>query len=172
MTLNLTLCIVLFVLFIFIFPIVFCFVLSRHQKLLKILAIICFIVYLFVLLFGTLCTIKIDYPNITFSLQFNSTWFSMYFTAFNFDFVNVVINLAMFLPIGFFVFSITKKYRFLKTILISLSLSLLVETLQWILPVVRNTEILDLILNVLSGILSFLVCCIISKIGAFDRTNC
>lgn len=172
MTLNLTFCIVLFVCFIFIFPIILSFVLSGHQKLLKILAIICFVAYLLVILYGTLCTIKIEYPNITFSLQFNSTWFSMYFTAFNFGFVNVIINLAMFLPIGFFVFSITKKHRFLKTILISLFLSLLVETLQWVLPVVRNTEILDLILNVLSGILSFFVCSIISKIGAFDSTKC
>ena len=169
MTINLILCVVLFCLFILIIPIIVSFCLRRHKKALKIVAIISFVVYLFFLFYGTLCKISIDYPDITFDLKFDSPWFSLYFLTFNFGKTNVLINLVIFLPIGFFVYATCDKKCFLKTILLSFFLSVFIELLQWILPVYRNTEILDVILNTISGLLSALLCQILYKMGAFRK---
>jgi len=82
----------------------------------------------------------------------------------------VLINLFMLFPIGFIVYVFSKDKPFLKTIIITLLVSLIIETLQFVLPIHRNTEILDIILNFLSGVISASYCHLLSKLK-FKKTQ-
>lgn len=168
MTINLYLCVSLFFIFGLAIPTILVFTLKNHQKVLKILAGIMLAVYFIFLLIGTTAKIDISLPNASFYLDFSSNWFEMNFIAFGTGKSNILINLVLFLPLGFVVFIFSKKRPLLKTIMFSLTLSITIELLQWILPITRNTEILDVILNTISGTISAIFCYFLKKLGAFN----
>lgn len=66
--------------------------------------------------------------------------------SFDYFFVNLIGNIAIFMPIGFFIPMLWyKKHIYLFTILVGFSISVSIETVQLFLP--RSTDIDDVILN-------------------------
>ena len=128
--------------------------LIKDEKKLKILSSVIFIFYLIILFVGTILELDEVYPNLSFYFDFNHSWFSPNFLWFNFSIDNLIINAGLMFPIGFFTYTHFKNNKFLKTILLAFTLSILIEIYQMILPIYRNTEILDIILNTISGIFS------------------
>ena len=61
----------------------------------------------------------------------------------------------MLFPIGAFVLSQTQKKTLLKTILTALLVSVIIEFLQFALPINRTTELFDIVLNTLSGVIGY-----------------
>lgn len=68
---------------------------------------------------------------------------------------NLILNIVLFMPFGFFmtIRMSRKKQAILKTLLLGLLLSLLVEMFQYVLPIDRAADIDDIILNTLGTFL-------------------
>ncbi len=79
----------------------------------------------------------------------------------SFFFVNFIGNLVMFLPIAFFVGLLYNRPTFLKCVLITAAFSVFVELCQ--LPQDRGTDIDDVILNTLGGVIGYVMYLIIDK---------
>lgn len=167
MIINIYLCGVIFFVLAIVLPTAIYLLLKDHEKLLKILTIILFVIYLGLLFVGTTANVGITYPNATINFDFSKPWLSMHFIAFGFGKVNILINLILFIPLGYVVFTFSKKHAFAKTIIIAFLMSVTIELYQWILPIWRNTEIFDVILNTFSGLISASYCYFLSKFGAF-----
>lgn len=168
MKINLILCAVLFFALAVVFPTAMFLLLKRKQKLLKRLTVVLFFVYLCLLFVGTTATVGIENLDAVIGFDFSNDWFSLSFVAFGLGKLNIILNLFLLFPVGYVVFLFSKKHRVLKTILVAFFMSLIIETYQWILPINRNTEIFDVILNTASGLISAMYCKLISRFGAFD----
>ena len=166
MKINIYLAFTLAFVFMILLPTILVFTLKSKPKSLKFISIVMFVFYLCALFLGTLTWFNMNGQTVILTLNLSTgEWFSSYFIWYGLGKLNILINLAMFLPVGFFVFTLTNKHPFLKTILLSLSLSLLIEFLQFALPIYRNTEVLDIVLNTLSGLISATYCLILSKLS-------
>ncbi len=150
-------------------PTVLVFALKKHPKTLKITAIVFACVYFVCLFIGTTCKLNISADKVTVAFNFTEPWFSIDFLFLDFSLKNMFVNLMMLFPLGFIVYVFTNKKPFLKTIIFALSLSLFIELYQFILPIYRNTEITDIIFNVLSGLVSAVYCQILKMYGAFSH---
>lgn len=75
---------------------------------------------------------------------------------------SLIMNVLLFVPFGFFLYLITRK-EFLTTVAASLT-SILIEALQFILPVGRVTNIDDVILNTIGGIIGMLLGVLVLKL--------
>lgn len=164
MTINLHFAILIAIMFCFIIPTFLMIFLKKHHKALKICAGVLFCVYLGLLFIGTTATINIKNSNLIINLNFNEPWFSLDFDWFETSKTNVLINLFLLFPLGFVVYTFSEKHQFLKTVLFSLLLSIIIELYQFILPVHRNTELSDIIFNTLSGVISAAYCELLKKI--------
>lgn len=142
-------------------PLLILVIFYKKPKVLKACSIILFVVYLiaiFLLVFGTP---RITKSVVRFWIYPNADWFSMRFCLASFNKRAMFLNLIMMLPISAFILAITKKDRFyfkkafLLTILVSFLLSVFIETMQFVLPFERTTELFDLLTNTISGVLGF-----------------
>lgn len=166
MSINLYLAFALAFLLMVAIPTTLVFALKNKPKVLKPIIAIMSIIYLCFLFIGTLTLFGKSGDTITFTFNFSSThWFSSYFIWGSFGKLNILINLLMLFPVGYIVFTFAKKHKFLKTILAAFLLSITIELLQFILPICRNTEILDIALNTISGVISATYCWLLSKIS-------
>jgi len=73
----------------------------------------------------------------------------------NFFLINIIGNIAVFMPIGFFACLLWKKPSFWKALLFGLLTSLIIELAQY--PLERGTDIDDLWLNTLGALLGWVV---------------
>lgn len=156
MQINFTLAVIIFLILFLVFPTLMIVVFFNNKKVLKIVGIVCFVLYcvaLACLVFGRV-SIKNNVASLTF--ETNSKWFSSYFIWGSFGKTNVIYNLIMFFPVSAFIISQTKNKIFLKTLLTSFIMTIIIESFQFILPIVRNTEVLDIVLNTISGIIGYL----------------
>lgn len=169
MTINLYFSIALTIIFMLIVPITLIFSLNRKPKILKICIAILFAIYLFLLFTGTAGTISLKNNSLHISFNFSSNWFTSYFSWFDLSKTNVLINLFMFFPLGFVVYTFSKNHAFAKTILLAFVLSCFIEFYQFALPIIRNSEISDIIFNTLSGLISAVTCESLKKLGAFKN---
>lgn len=149
----------------------------KDKKLMKKTAKIYFILYVLALLVGTIAEIGKVGNCFYAKLIFDKPWFNASFLVANLSFDNVLINVFMFFPLGFFVYEFssqklllffgdkdlknsqnikiyTYSHSFFLTILISFLASLFIETYQMILPIYRNSELADIVFNTLSGVVS------------------
>ena len=154
MIINLYFGIIIGVIFVIVLPILIFIFLFKHKKLLKIFTTFYFICYFISLFILTTAQIKFSNSSVLIRLTFNDSWFSPYLVTFSGGTFNIFINIIMFFPIGLLTFSANKKHRFISTIIFSFLLSVFVETLQLILPVNRTTELFDIFLNTISGLIS------------------
>lgn len=143
---------ILFILFVILPTLTSIFVTNKKAK--NIIYYSLLTLYLIFLFVGTIVELDDIFPTFVFNFNFNYDWFSVYFLFGNLSLDNLIVNIGLMFPVGFFIYEKYKKSQFLKTILFSFILSLVIEIYQMILPIYRNTEFLDIILNVFSGIIS------------------
>ncbi len=155
MEINLILAIILGVIFIIILPSIAILVFINNKHILKILSIIAFILFIILLSVLVFGKVSLENGNIVLKFQTNNKWFSMYFLWGSFTKSNILLNIVMLLPVGAFILCLNTRHGFIKTILLSLLISVVIEVLQFILPIQRTTEVLDLVLNTVSGIIGY-----------------
>ena len=148
-------------------PTVLVFALKKNQKALKITTIVFACIYFVCLFIGTTAKLEISADKVTVAFNFTEPWCSLDFLFLDFSLKNMFVNIVMMFPLGFIVYVFTNKKPFAKTIIFALCLSLFIELYQFILPIYRNTEITDIIYNVLSGVASATYCLILKMYGAF-----
>lgn len=71
-------------------------------------------------------------------------------------FANLAGNILIFVPYGFFIPMATRRHGFIKTIFLSMVLSLAVETAQLITKV-GSFDVDDILLNTIGGVLGYIV---------------
>ncbi len=79
----------------------------------------------------------------------------------NFFLINIIGNIVVFMPIGFFACLLWKKPSLWKALLFGLLASLIIELAQY--PLERGTDIDDLWLNTLGALLGWIVYIVIQK---------
>lgn len=154
MNINLYFGIIVGLIFIIVLPILIFIFLFKHKKLFKIFTTFYFICYFVSLFILTTAQIKFSNSLVTINLAFDNNWFSPKLIIFGGGTFNIFINIIMFFPLGLLTFWVNKKHKFIYTIIFSFIISVFVETMQLILPVNRTTELFDIILNTISGIIS------------------
>ncbi len=164
MTINLYLALSLTIVLMAVLPTILFITLKNKPKTLKICASVLFFIYLIFLFIGTTGSISLSGSKLSISLNFNKEWFSLDFAWFEISKTNTLINLFLLFPIGFVVYTFTDKKQFLKTILFSFLLSIIIELYQWVLPIHRNTEVSDVIFNTISGVISAVYLEILTKL--------
>ena len=155
--------------FCLIIPTILVFALKKHEKALKITTLVFLTLYLTLLFIGTTAELGYNGTTATFIVVFNKSWFTPSFMWFGTGILNLLVNIFLLFPVGFITFVFAKKHKFLKTILFAFALSIFIETYQMVLPIHRNTELGDVILNTISGAISAIYCFILSKLGAFNK---
>lgn len=166
---NVYVAIALIVFFEGVLPTLLCFSLKNHPKALKICTIVLAVIYFAFLFVGTSAEVTLSNNVVSAHYVFNNKWFDFRFGFGSIGFVNIVVNIFLLFPIGYIVFAFSKKHNLLKCVLFALLISLLIETYQWILPVPRGTEIIDLLLNTASGFVAYCYCKILNLLGAFTN---
>lgn len=151
------LCGIFFFIFVFIQFLILYF-LKNNSKLKKILIDVFSSIYFVTLILGTVTKLNYIYPNLEFSFDFNYKWFSFSFIFFNFSLNNIFINMCLFFPIGIFLFVFFENLDTWKIIFFTFSVSLFIEIYQFILPIHRDSEIGDIILNTIGGTISYFIC--------------
>jgi glycopeptide antibiotics resistance protein len=86
---------------------------------------------------------------------------------------SLLLNVLLFVPFGFFLYLLTRK-EFFTTIMACIT-SILIEVMQYVLPIGRVTNIDDVILNTIGGIIGMLIGVIVLKLemvySVFIRGN-
>ena len=167
MELNVYIAIALIVFLELVLPTVLCFALKNHQKALKICTIILAVIFFAFLFIGTSAEVTLENKIVSAHYKFDGNWFNFKFGFGSTGFINVLVNIFLLFPIGYIVFAFSEKHNFLKCVLWALAISLVIETYQWVLPVPRGTEIIDLLLNTASGAVAYLYCKLLSVLGGF-----
>ena len=170
MTINFYFALVLVLFFMLVLPTTLVFALKHKPKILKWCILILFVVYLLLLFVGTAGKISLKNNILKINFNFTKEWFSLYFLWFSFSRTNLLINLFLLFPVGYLVYTFCEKHKFIKTILLALLISVVVEIYQWVLPIHRNTELSDILFNTISGLISAIYCNLLLKLGAF-KTN-
>ena len=165
---SIYLILILLCVFFAVLPLCLLFVL-KSEKHLKLAYIILLILYVIILCTGVFTDIKVR-KVVTIEPYFippNAEKF------FNFKFVthnkkDILLNLSMFVPFGFFIAGLFNKFRVLKTFSIGVVSSIFIESVQYFLPTVRTAQLTDIILNSIScligAILFVLFFCLKKKV--------
>ena len=164
MIVNLKLAIIVTIFCMLIIPTALFVLLKNKPRALKICASVLLAVYLVFLFIGTTASISLKNNNIIINFYFDKPWLSLDFSWFGLSKINTLINLFLLFPVGFVVYAFSNKHPFLKTILISLAISVLIELYQFVLPIHRNTELSDVIFNTLSGLISATYCKVLTLV--------
>lgn len=157
---NLKLAFFLAFLFLFIIPIF----LIKYKN--KKLVLTYLLIYLFMLLGGVLLKVSITNSNIYFSLLITNKWFNNPLYIASFAKLGIIINIFLLFPLGVIIPLLsTKQSKIgLKSAIYGMFASLLIETLQFSLPIRRFPELLDILNNTISVILGYMYYCILSKL--------
>ncbi len=146
--------------FLFIIPI-FLFIFSKKRRLFYILYLL---LYSLLLFFGVLLEVKIYNHIITFSLTITEAWFDKNISLAFFDPLSILINLFLLFPYGVIIPKLTYKRQLIKVIITCIVVSIYIEFLQFSLPIKRSCELLDILNNLISGILGYLYYLLLRKI--------
>ena len=138
------------------------FFLVKNQKAQKITLIVLFCLFLCVLAVGVFGKIDIYNGVVKISADFSAGWANK---PINWGFEHItkfdlLINLFMLIPVGIFVTMLSKNAKWwqilLKSALFGLVAGVSIETLQFILPVVRSVQLSDALLNCASAVIGAL----------------
>lgn len=157
-SLNLEFAFLIAFIFIFVIPILLMLINNR------LIFGIYFFIFILSLLMGVLLDISIKDHICHFSILITTTWFSNSPIIANFDTFGIIINLLLLFPLGFILPLIIPKITFNKVIIFGTSTSIVIEILQFILPIIRYPELLDVLNNTISVILGYLYYLLIFKI--------
>ena len=165
-SLNLEIALILGFIFILIFPILLNFFKNNN-----ILLTIYLLTYLIVLTCGVLLEITISNHTVYFSLTITDNWFSNKLSLAFFDPLSVLINIFLLFPIGYLIPCLIYKHKLIRVILSSLFISIFIEFLQFSLPIKRSPEVLDVLNNLISGILGYLYYLFLNKLSFRGELN-
>ena len=123
----------------------------------NICAIVLFCVYAMVLCLGVFGRVEFTKSTVKLGLDFSGQWCSK---SINWNFAHlsafdVVINLFMLVPVGFFVtYFLVKKWKIWQLLIfllfIGFAFGLFIETMQFILPIQRSVQLSDIVFNSIS----------------------
>jgi len=160
---NLKISFILAGIFLFILPIfIYKFKTNKYIKHLYLFS------YFILLFMGVLLDISIHDSTIYFSVLTTNKWFSNKLVIANFAPFGVLVNLFLLFPFGF-ILPIIKHLTFYKVLLLGFLLTLTIEILQFMLPIIRYTELLDIINNTISVILGYQYYLLISKLMGREK---
>lgn len=147
----------------------------KDKKYSKTIVVTLLVLYIIVLLIGVLGKIEIG-KVVEVSLDFGGSWCSkkIKWSLFNLNKTDVLINIFMLIPLGL-VYKYFSKNKFRKNILmlllIGLCVGVLIETLQFILPVPRSVQLSDVILNSISVFIGGMIGCFYDFLSKRLRKN-
>ena len=137
----------------FVLPLIL-WLLGKNKKSNFIVGII-FVSYIIILFFGV--TSKIDYnlKTTTIELDYSLNWADkvVNWTFKDLSYLDVLINIYMLIPIGHVVVYCSKRLGvslIIKLVIIGLLYGVLIETIQFVLPVPRSVQLSDVIFNTIS----------------------
>ena len=162
MSINTVLVVVLGVICYFVLPFLI-WACVKKEKIRNILTISFFCLYLVVLFIGVFGQLDIGNDLVTFSFDFGGKWCAkkIGFGLTNISKFDLVINLVMLFPVGMLVYYFAKRKKWWVKILLLLGFGLLtgllIETLQFILPVPRSVQLSDALLNMASTFVGGLI---------------
>ena len=127
------------------------FLLIKNEKVIKIIFLILAIIYSILICIGVFFKVNLA-QNITITLFKNVEGVNKSFSFYPFakTLTDFLINILMFVPLGFLLSPILKKHTLIKTLLIGFIFSTFIELMQLLLPIVRSPQLSDIILNTLS----------------------
>ena len=157
LSLNINWVIILGFIFLFIIPL---FLIKINKKILYKTYIFTYTILLF---FGVLSDISIKNNTMFISLVTTEKIANNFLSISYVNIYNITINLLLFFPFGVTLPLINKNCTLLKLIIFSLFLSIFIEFLQFLLPIIRYPEVLDVITNIISVILGYIYYLLISK---------
>lgn len=129
------------------------------------------ILYLIILLILVLLDVTIFNNKIHISFTITNKWFNNKLSLAYFDFTSILINLFLLFPLGCIIPCLTRKKILIKILLFSLFASIYIELLQFSLPINRSSELLDVLNNLISGILGYLYYLVLIKIKHRGDSN-
>lgn len=169
MVINTVLGLILTVLFYLVVPVVILFTI-RDKKVLFIIATVLISLFMIALFVMTLFDVSISKDVVTIYADFSGQWCSknVHFSLLYGGIRDVVINLAMVIPMGGYIViynaCFDKKHILLKCLIIGLIIGFSIEALQFILPVSRSIQLRDMLLNALSTVIGGIIYIVIYKI--------
>ena len=133
----------------------------RNEKKLKTVLLILVGIFCFVLFVGVFGKVDITAERVYIGFDFSGKWCSK---TINFQFnttkLDRLINLVMLMPLGEAVCIFSKrkniKIGFLIALIVGLGTGLLIETLQYVLPVSRSVQLSDVVYNMISAAIGYL----------------
>lgn len=142
---------------------------ARNSKLGKWLTFGMLLVFLVVLFFGITSEIGFTKEYATIKVNFTSRWFSkkINWSLSGIQKVDFLINIFMLIPIGLFAIYISRKtfmQKLLTCLLVGLMCGVLLETIQFVLPVVRSVQLSDVLLNAISVVIGGVMGVVYDKI--------
>lgn len=169
MNINLWLAISLIILLELIVPTILCLTLKNKPLSLKVCTIILAVLFFAFLFVGTTAEVTLKNNIIKVNYVFTDSWFDFKIKFGSTSISNIMVNIVLLFPVSYIVFVFSKTNYFAKCIFFAFVVSLIIETYQWVLPIPRGTEIIDLILNTLCGVVSYLYCKLLKRFGAFKK---
>ena len=139
-------------------------VFRKHKKTLYIISNVLLILYILILSIGVFGQITIKENNTIILIHFDNTlWLNGTFIFASQSAFNATVNTFLLFPLGQYI-ALKSKHPILQSIVWSFIVSTIIELLQFVLPIDRTTEILDIILNTISGLLGAIYILLIQKI--------
>lgn len=131
-------------------PMILLFTLKKIEHIKKAFSIL-LIFYCILIFIGVFSKVEIGEKIIVgfYKINKNSERF-FNFSIVTHNYQDIVINLLMFIPFGFYVCSLFKKLAIIKTTCIGAVSSIFIESVQYFLPEVRSAQLTDIVLNTLS----------------------
>ena len=135
---------------------------ARSSKVGKILTITMLIMYAVILFFGITSRIVIDNKFAIVSLDYSANWCdkTINFSLLKIDKIDLLINIVMLIPIGLTIVYFNNKSivsKFVVLVIVGVVVGVSLETIQFILPVVRSVQLSDVLLNTFSVVLGGII---------------
>ena len=167
MDFNLVLCTIFAVLMVLIVPVI-CYLCCNKITLDKFRNLF-LVFYIIILFIGTTADVVIENGIISVNYKFLKIWGNkeMFWGFDKITFLSAILNLIILIPLGEYIASSNKERKWWQTILfacfVGMLVSILIETMQFILPVDRVVEFSDTVLNTISCGLGALLIVIFKK---------
>ena len=151
---------ILLIIFYLIVPIAIMFAV-RDDKKFKTILTISLLLFFVALLVGVLGKLDITSQFISINFDFSGSWLNKSIsTKLKTTNLDKIINMLMLMPLGSAVCMISKrkniKFGFILSLVIGLFCGLIIEMLQFVLPVFRSVQLLDVIYNTISSCIGYL----------------
>lgn len=120
------------------------------------------IMYAIILFFGITSRIVIDNNFAIVSLDYSANWCdkTINFSLLKIDKIDLLINIVMLIPIGLTVVYFNNKSivsKFVVLVIVGVVMGVSLETIQFILPVIRSVQLSDVLLNTFSVVLGGII---------------